>query len=58
MKKLIAIMMTVCALTISAAAATPKAFYKPVKSPKVQITVPKMDFSAAIEAYLKDHPVT
>lgn len=55
MKKIIAIMITVCALTISASAATP--LYKPVKLPKIQITVPHYDFSAAIDAYLKEHPI-
>ena len=59
MKKIIALMLAVCALTISAAAATPKYFYKPVKLPAIPtITLPKMDFSAAVDAYIKDHPVT
>lgn len=44
-------------LTISASAATP--LYKPVKLPAIPtITLPKMDFSAAVDAYLKEHPVT
>ena len=59
MKKLIAIVLTVCALSISASAATPKYFYKPVKLPTIPtITLQRMDFSAAVDAYLKDHPVT
>lgn len=56
MKKIIAIMITVCALTISASAATP--LYKPVKLPKYTITVPNYDFSYAVEQYLKDHPIS
>ena len=56
MKKIIAIMMTVCALSISAYAATP--LYKPVKLPSIKITVPHYDFSYAVEQYLKEHPVT
>ena len=56
MKKLIAIMLTVCALTISASAATP--LYKTVKLPSIQITLPHYDFSYAVEQYLKEHPVT
>ena len=56
MKKLIAIMLTVCALSISASAATP--LYKPVKLPKIPtITVPHYDFSYAVEQYLKEHPI-
>ena len=55
MKKIIAIMMTVCTLTISASAATP--LYKPVKLPKIQITLPHYDFSYAVEQYLKEHPL-
>ena len=57
MKKLIAIMLTVCALTISASAATPKYFYKPVKLPSIQITLPHYDFSYAVEQYLEEHPL-
>ncbi len=56
MKKIIAIMMTVCALTISASAATP--LYKPVKLPTIPtITVPHYDFSYAVNAYLEEHPL-
>lgn len=56
MKKIIAIMMTVCTLTISASAATP--LYKPVKLPKIPtITVPHYDYSASIDAYLEEHPL-
>ena len=55
MKKLIAIILTVCALSISASAATP--LYKPVKLPKIQITLPHYDFSYAVEQYLKEHPI-
>lgn len=55
MKKLIAIMLTVAALSISASAATP--LYKPVKIPTIKITVPHYDFSYAIEQYLKEHPL-
>ena len=55
MKKIIAIILTVCALTISASAATP--LYKPVKLPKYTITVPHYDFSYAVEQYLKEHPL-
>ena len=56
MKKIIAIMMTVCALSISAFAATP--LYKPVKIPTIKITVPHYDFSYAVEQYLKEHPIS
>lgn len=56
MKKIIAIMMTVCALSISASAATP--LYKPVKIPTVKITLPHYDFSYAVEQYLKEHPIS
>ena len=55
MKKLIAIMLTVCALSISASAATP--LYKPVKLPTIKITVPHYDFNYAVEQYLKEHPI-
>ena len=59
MKKIIAIIITASVLAISASAVTPKYFYKPVKLPAIPtITLPKMDFSAAVDAYLKDHPVT
>ena len=56
MKKIIAIVLTVCALSISASAATP--LYKPVKLPKYTITVPHYDFSYAVDQYLKEHPIT
>jgi hypothetical protein len=55
MKKIIAIMLTACALSISASAATP--LYKPVKLPKIKITVPHYDFSYAVEKYLEEHPL-
>ena len=56
MKKLIAITIaTVCALSISASAATP--LYKPVKIPTIKITLPHYDFSYAVEQYLKEHPI-
>lgn len=55
MKKFIAIMLTVCALSISASAATP--LYKPVKIPTVKITLPHYDFSYAVDQYLKEHPI-
>ena len=56
MKKIIAIILTVCALTISASAATP--LYKPVKLPAIPtITLPHYDFSYAVEQYLKEHPI-
>lgn len=57
MKKIIAIILTVCALTISASAATP--LYKPVNLPKIPtITLPHYDFSYAVEQYLKEHPIS
>ena len=55
MKKFIAIILTVCALSISASAATP--LYKPVKLPTIKITAPHYDFSYAVEQYLKEHPI-
>lgn len=55
MKKIIAIVLTVCALSISASAATP--LYKPVKLPTIKITVPHYDFSYAVNKYLEEHPV-
>ena len=55
MKKLIAIILVVSALSISASAATP--LYKPVKLPTIKITVPHYDFSYAVEQYLKEHPL-
>ena len=55
MKKIIAIMLTVCALSISASAATP--LYKPVKMPTIKITVPHYDFSYAVNKYLEEHPL-
>ena len=56
MKKIIAIMLTVCALTISTSAATP--LYKPVKIPSINITLPHYDFSYAVSKYLEEHTVT
>ena len=58
MRKFISIIITASVLAVTASAATPKYFYKPVKLPSIQIMLPKMDFSAAVDAYLKDHPVT
>ena len=58
MKKLIAIMLTVCALSISASAATPNPLYKPIKLPSYTITLPHYDFSYAVEQYLKEHPIS
>ena len=55
MKKIIAIVLTVCALSISASAATP--LYKPVKIPTIKITVPHYDFSYAVSKYLEEHPI-
>ena len=55
MKKIIAIMLTVCALSISASAATP--LYKPVKLPSYTITLPHYDFSYAVNKYLEEHPI-
>lgn len=55
MKKIISIMLTVCALSISASAATP--LYKPVKLPSIKITVPHYDFSYAVNKYLEDNPI-
>lgn len=56
MKKIIAIILVVCALSVSASAATP--LYKPVKLPSIQITLPHYDFSYAVEQYLKEHPIS
>ena len=51
------IIVIVSSISVQAFAATP--LYKPVKLPKIPtITVPKMDSSVAIDAYLKEHPVT
>lgn len=47
---------TVTALSVNIFAATP--LYKPVKLPKIQITLPHYDFSYAVEQYLKEHPIT
>lgn len=58
MKKIIAIIITAFILAISASAATPKYFYKPVKLPSIQITLPHYDFSYAVEQYLKEHPIS
>lgn len=57
MKKFIAIIIMASVLAISASAATPKYFYKPVKLPSIQITLPHYDFSYAVEQYLKEHPI-
>lgn len=56
MKKIIALIIAASVLAISASAATP--LYKPVKIPTIKITVPRYDFSFAVEQYLKEHPVT
>lgn len=54
--KIAIIIAIVSSISVQAFAATP--LYKPVKLPKIPtITVPKMDFSAAIDAYLKEHPL-
>ena len=58
MKKFIAIIIMASVLAVTASAATPKQLYKPVKLPSIQITLPRMDFSAAVYAYLKENPVT
>lgn len=57
MKKFIAIIITASVLAVTASAATPKQLYKPVKLPSYTITLPKMDFSYAVEQYLKEHPI-
>lgn len=55
--KIAIIIAIVSSISVQAFAATP--LYNPVKLPKIPtITVPKMDFSAAIDAYLKEHPIT
>ena len=59
MKKIVKIVITIAtvtALSMNIFAATP--LYKPVKLPKYTITVPHYDFSAAVDAYLKEHPIT
>ena len=56
MKKIIALIIAASVLAISASAATP--LYKPVKIPTIKFTVPRYDFSFAVEQYLKEHPVT
>lgn len=60
MKKFVKIAITVLAisaLSVQVFAATP--LYKPVKLPKIPtITVPHYDFSSAVDAYLKEHPIT
>lgn len=58
MKKIIALIIAASVLAITASAATPNPFYKPVKLPKYTITVPHYDFSYAVDAYLKEHPIT
>lgn len=54
--KLAIILAAVASLSVNILAATP--LYKPVKLPSYTITLPKMDFSAAVDAYLKEHPIT
>lgn len=46
----------VVALSVNIFAATP--LYKPIKMPKIQITLPHYDFSYAVDQYLKEHPIT
>lgn len=58
MKKIIALIIAASVLAITASAATPNPLYKPVKLPKYTITVPHYDFSYAVDAYLKEHPIT
>lgn len=58
MKKIVKIVITIAtvtALSVNIFAATP--LYKPVKLPKIQITVPHYDFSYAVDQYLKEHPI-
>lgn len=50
------ILAAVAALTVNVLAATP--LYKPVKLPKIQITLPHYDFSYAVEKYLEEHPIS
>ena len=50
------IIAAVAALSVNIFAATP--LYKPVKLPTIKITVPHYDFSYAVDAYLKEHPIT
>lgn len=51
------ILAAVASLSVNVLAATP--LYKPVKLPKIPtITVQHYDFSAAVDAYLKEHPIT
>ena len=55
--KMVIMLAAVSALYVQAFAATP--LYKPVKLPEIPtITLPRMDFSAAVDAYLKDHPIS
>ena len=55
--KIAIIIAIVSSISVQTFAATP--LYKPVKLPVIPtITLPRMDFSAAVDAYLKDHPVT
>lgn len=58
MKKIIALIIAASVLAVTASAATPKAFYKPIKLPSYTITLPHYDFSYAVDAYLKEHPIT
>lgn len=57
MKKIIALIIAASVLAVTASAATPNPLYKPVKFPKIQITLPHYDFSYAVEQYLKEHPL-
>lgn len=54
--KIAIIIASVFVMSVNIFAATP--LYKPVKLPKIQITLPHYDFSYAVEQYLKEHPVT
>ena len=59
MKKIVKIVITIAAvavLSVNIFAATP--LYKPIKLPSYTITLPHYDFSAAVDAYLKEHPIT
>lgn len=57
MKKIIALIIAVSVLAITASAATPKQLYKPIKLPSYTITLPHYDFTYAVEQYLKEHPL-
>ena len=58
MKKIIALIIAASVLAITASAATPKQLYKPIKLLSYTITLPHYDFSYAVDAYLKEHPIT